>query len=139
MTQREKIRLRTYADRYAKTCYDLKQYEERKRKTGELLQAEMERQGVTKAEGLKASVTLVHGDRITGVGSLQFYNAVSEQFKPKAWDALSVLIEKARWLVGEQTLRDLGKAVPFTRLVPKWYGDKEDVQEDTQKEGHNGC
>lgn len=120
MTRRDEIRLRTYADRYAKTCHDLKLQEERKRKTGEMLQQEMERQGVTKAEGLKASVSLICGDRITGVNSLQFYNAVSEQFKPKAWDAMSVLIEKARKLVGEQTLRDLDVGIPLgvTRGLP---------------------
>lgn len=47
---------------------------------------------------------------------------------------MSVLIEKARKLVGEQTLRDLGKAVPFTRLVPKWYGENDAQEEENGKE-----
>lgn len=128
MTRQDKIRLRSFADRYIKIDRDIKELWTKKEGLGHLLQQKMEQIGVKTAEGTTLTVVLEKGDRITRVNSLKFYEAVPIHLQPKAWDALSVLVGKAQRLVGRNVLEALGKSVPFVRLVIRERSRKHQIQ-----------
>lgn len=130
MTRRDEVRLRSFTDRYVKADRDIKNMEAKKKKFGDLLQQEMERTGMEKAEGTVANVSLIRGTRIVEIPSTKFYESVPESMRSRAWEAMSVLVEKARKLVGEDVLRDLGKSVPFARLLIK----RKNGEEQTERE-----
>ena len=119
MTRRDDTRLRSFADRYIKVDREMKDTEAKRKKLGQLLQQEMESYGITAVEGTIANISLIRGSYITEIPAARFYKAVPKSMQPRAWKALSVLVEKARKLVGEDVLRKMGKPVPFTRLLIK--------------------
>ena len=119
MTRQDKAQLRSLANRYIKVDREMKDIEAKKKKLGQLLQQEMEDYGITIVEGTVANISLISGSYITKIPAAKFYKAVPKSMQPRAWKALSVLVQKARKLVGEDVLRKMGKSVPFTRLLIK--------------------